>query len=121
MQSIRDAARLDIMPSALWGRAEAVRTALRTLLQGAAPVVFGAVSAAFGAANNGIGSGIDTSRTAASAAAAHGFALAFVILSAPLFLAGATLAADRHRYLRDVVAAGRMRSALARSAIQGDS
>ena len=39
-----DAARLDIMPPSLWGRAEAVRTFLRSLAQALAPRLFGAVS-----------------------------------------------------------------------------
>jgi MFS family permease len=39
-----DAARLDIMPSQLWGRAESIRTFLRSLAQALAPVAFGAVS-----------------------------------------------------------------------------
>lgn len=36
-----DAARLDIMPSMLWGRAEGIRTFLRTMAQALAPVLFG--------------------------------------------------------------------------------
>jgi MFS family permease len=39
-----DAARLDIMIPSLWGRAEGVRTFLRTAAQALAPVLFGAVS-----------------------------------------------------------------------------
>jgi hypothetical protein len=39
-----DAARLDIMPAALWGRAEAVRSLLRDLGDASAPLVFGIVS-----------------------------------------------------------------------------
>jgi hypothetical protein len=39
-----DAARLDIMPDSLWGRAEAVRTFLRDLVQSLAPLLFGAMS-----------------------------------------------------------------------------
>jgi MFS family permease len=39
-----DAARLDIMPPWLWGRAEGLRTFLRTAAQALAPVLFGAVS-----------------------------------------------------------------------------
>lgn len=39
-----DAARLDIMVPLLWGRAEGVRTFLRTLGQAIAPVAFGGVS-----------------------------------------------------------------------------
>ncbi len=39
-----DAARLDIMPSGLWGRAESVRTFLRSVAQALAPLLFGGVS-----------------------------------------------------------------------------
>jgi predicted MFS family arabinose efflux permease len=39
-----DAARLDIIHPALWGRAEGIRTVLRTLGEAAAPVLFGLVS-----------------------------------------------------------------------------
>jgi MFS family permease len=39
-----DAARLDIVPALLWGRAEGVRTFLRTMAQAFAPLLFGAVS-----------------------------------------------------------------------------
>jgi hypothetical protein len=39
-----DAARLDIMVPLLWGRAEGVRTLLRTAAQALAPLLFGAVS-----------------------------------------------------------------------------
>ena len=39
-----DAARLDIMPAQLWGRAEAIRTVLRGVAQALAPLLFGLVS-----------------------------------------------------------------------------
>ena len=39
-----DAARLDIMPAGLWGRAESVRTTLRSLAQALAPVLFGGLA-----------------------------------------------------------------------------
>ena len=39
-----DAARLDIMHPLLWGRAESVRTLIRSLAQALAPLLFGAVS-----------------------------------------------------------------------------
>ena len=39
-----DAARLDIMPAGLWGRAESTRTVLRSLAQALAPLVFGGLS-----------------------------------------------------------------------------
>ena len=50
-----DAARLDIMPPQLWGRAEAVRTVLRSLAQALAPLLFGAVSDyVFGGGRSGL-------------------------------------------------------------------
>ena len=39
-----DAARLDIVPASLWGRAEGIRTFVRTGAQALAPLLFGAVS-----------------------------------------------------------------------------
>jgi sugar phosphate permease len=39
-----DAARLDIVHPLLWGRAEGIRTFLRTMAQASAPLLFGAVS-----------------------------------------------------------------------------
>jgi MFS family permease len=102
-----DAARLDIMPSRLWGRAEAVRTALRQLLQGLAPLLFGLVSAAFGGANGGFSAGVNTGAAKRSAAAGHGLELTFVVLTAPLVLAGVALWLSRQSYLREIVAARR--------------
>jgi predicted MFS family arabinose efflux permease len=50
-----DAARLDIMPPLLWGRAEAVRTFLRSLAMALAPLLFGAVSDhVFGGGRSGL-------------------------------------------------------------------
>jgi MFS family permease len=50
-----DAARLDIMPPLLWGRAEGVRTFLRTAGQASAPLLFGATSDyVFGFTHNGL-------------------------------------------------------------------
>ena len=49
-----DAARLDIMPSWLWGRAEGIRTFLRTAAQALAPVLFGAVSGLLGGGTAGL-------------------------------------------------------------------
>lgn len=46
-----DAARLDIMPFQLWGRAEGIRTFLRTLAQSLAPVLFGSISDLIGLRN----------------------------------------------------------------------
>src|SRR5262249_32319953 len=50
-----DAARLDIMPPYLWGRAGAVRTFLRGIAQALAPLLFGAVSDhVFGGGRSGL-------------------------------------------------------------------
>jgi hypothetical protein len=50
-----DAARLDIMVPGLWGRAESVRTFLRTLAMALAPLLFGAVSDhVFGGGRSGL-------------------------------------------------------------------
>jgi predicted MFS family arabinose efflux permease len=49
-----DAARLDIIRPALWGRAESVRTLLRNLADAAAPLLFGVVSASVFAASSGL-------------------------------------------------------------------
>jgi MFS family permease len=50
-----DAARLDIMPSMLWGRAEGIRTFLRTMAQALAPLLFGLSSDhLFGGGSSGL-------------------------------------------------------------------
>lgn len=49
-----DAARLDIVPPGLWGRAEGLRTLLRTGAQSLAPVLFGAFSGLFGGGRAGL-------------------------------------------------------------------
>lgn len=102
-----DAARLDIVPSRLWGRAEAVRTALRQVLQGMAPLLFGLVSEAFGGGHAGFATGVDTKATAVSSSAAHGLEMAFILLCTPLLVGGLVLWRCRSVYLSDIVAARR--------------
>jgi MFS family permease len=82
-----DAARLDIMPSRLWGRAEGVRTVLRQLAQAAAPVAFGATADAFGGHG---GSGLQ---------------YAFLIMLIPLGVSGVIVWRGRRSYPRDVATA----------------
>ncbi|HYW34561.1 MAG TPA: MFS transporter [Balneolaceae bacterium] len=48
-----NAARLDIMHSRLWGRAESVRTTLRSSFEAVAPLVFGWISTLFGGGQSG--------------------------------------------------------------------
>ena len=47
-QAPLNAARLDVIPGPLWGRAEGIRTVLRTGAQALAPLLFGLVSDAAG-------------------------------------------------------------------------
>jgi predicted MFS family arabinose efflux permease len=49
-----DAARLDIVPAAMWGRGEAGRVALRSLLEGGAPLLFGVLSGWLGGGTAGL-------------------------------------------------------------------
>jgi MFS family permease len=81
-----DAARLDIMPPWLWGRAEGIRTFLRTAAQAVAPVLFGAVSTLFGGGTPGL-------RTT------------FAIMLLPLAAAAVFLYRARRFYAADLVSA----------------
>jgi MFS family permease len=82
-----DAARLDIVPSWLWGRAEGVRTFVRTAAQALAPLLFGAVSV------NIFGGG------------ANGLYWTFVIMLAPLTASAVYLFHAARHYPKDVATA----------------
>jgi MFS family permease len=84
-----DAARLDIMPSWLWGRAEGIRTFLRTAAQALAPVLFGAVSGVFGGGTAGL-------RTT------------FAIMLVPLAASAFFLYRARRSYATDLVTAAQL-------------
>jgi len=91
-----DAARLDIMPSWLWGRAEGVRNFIRTGAQALAPVVFGAVSQyVFGGGNSGL-------------------RWTFVVMMLPLSASALFLFAAARRYPVDVATAAAVAVAAAR-------
>ncbi|HWF41428.1 MAG TPA: MFS transporter, partial [Acidothermaceae bacterium] len=97
-----DAARLDVMPASLWGRAESVRTVLRTALQSSAPLVFGWVSTQLGARGS---SGFGKPESAQPGHAA-GLDHTFLIMLVPLLLATFLLGfAARRTYPRDVATA----------------
>lgn len=95
-----DAARLDIMPPTLWGRAEGVRTLLRTLAQAIAPIVFGFVADALGAGGG---------RVPVTAHHARGLELSLLIMLLPLMLSGGVLWRARATYPVDVERARRRR------------
>jgi predicted MFS family arabinose efflux permease len=83
-----DATRLDVVPSALWGRAEGIRTLARAGLEAAAPLTFGALAEhVFGGAGDG------------------GLQAAFLTMLAPLAACPFVLLLARASYPRDVAAA----------------
>ncbi len=100
-----NAARLDVVPSALWGRAEAVRTFGQALLEAFAPLIFGYVSSLLGGPHASLGSGVNPGSQRAMAATGTGLEYTFIIMLAPLFAAGVLLLVSRRAYLRDVATA----------------
>lgn len=91
-----DAARLDIMHSRLWGRAESVRNFFQTLLKSGAPIAFGYLSGVFA------GSG---AAVTAQGGGAVGLSRAFMVLLAAPLLGGLVLLLARRTYPRDVATA----------------
>src|SRR5919204_6686732 len=82
-----DAARLDIMPPGLWGRAESVRTVVRTVGQATAPLLFGAVAdlvAGIAPSQAPIG----TRPGGVSASTAEGLEVSFLLMLVALAAAG---------------------------------
>jgi MFS family permease len=100
-----DAARLDIMPAGLWGRAESTRTFLRSLAQALAQLLFGGISQ--------LVAGIVPSQTPVgthvhgpiSSKAATGLEVTFLIMLVTLAAAGVFLWMSRRTYPRDVATA----------------
>jgi predicted MFS family arabinose efflux permease len=97
-----DAARLDVVPSRLWGQAEAVRTFARNILQSFAPLLFGFISASFGGPHAGAAA---STNPHLEAAAGRGLEYAFIIMLLPLLAAGVLLLLTRRTYLVDVATA----------------
>jgi predicted MFS family arabinose efflux permease len=100
-----DAARLDIMPAGLWGRAESTRTFLRSLAQALAPLAFGGLAdviAGIAPEQTPIG----THSAPISPSAATGLEFSFLIMLVSLAWAGVFLARARATYARDLVTAG---------------
>jgi predicted MFS family arabinose efflux permease len=84
-----DAARLEVIPAALWGRAESVRSVLRLGAEATGPVVFGLVADALATRGNQASALRDT----------------FLIMLAPLALSAAIVLLTRRRFPGDVAAA----------------
>jgi hypothetical protein len=98
-----DAARLDIVPPRLWGRA--VRSFARNLLQSFAPLLFGYVSASFGGPRSSPPGGAGHTSHQAAATAGRGLEYTFVIMLAPMLVGGVLLLLSRRTYLVDVATA----------------
>jgi hypothetical protein len=86
-----DAARLDIVPSGLWGRAESLRTVLRLAAEAVAPVSFGFAADLLGG---------EGGRTGAS-----GLRDAFLIMLVPLLANAVLIVRARRTYLTDAATA----------------
>lgn len=98
-----DAARLDVMHSRLWGRAEGVRATLRFALTAIAPPLFGYVADQFGGSHaSGLGA---AGAGSTSNAGAIGLDYTFLIMLVPLLLAGVILLRAVRTYPRDVATA----------------
>jgi MFS family permease len=100
-----DAARLDVVPAGLWGRAQSTRSFLSSIAQALAPVTFGGLSSLI-AGIVPAQAPIGTHPGALSPNASTGLEITFLILLAALTAAGVFLAAARHSYPRDVATAG---------------
>lgn len=93
-----DAARLDVMPAGLWGRAEGVQATLRFALEAAAPPLFGWAASLPGGGKEQAASGAGSS--------VGGLQFAFLVMLAPLALAALLLWwRTRRSYERDVITA----------------
>jgi MFS family permease len=99
-----DAARLDIMPAGLWGRAESTRTVLRSLAQAIAPLLFGGLADLIA----GIfpeQAPIGTHPGVVSPGTARGLEISFLLLLGTLVAGGVFLLRARYTYPRDVATA----------------
>jgi predicted MFS family arabinose efflux permease len=99
-----DAARLDIMPPRLWGRAEAIRTVLRTVAEAIAPIVFGLIADQLGTApSGGRPSGVGGFTGGGHSGSGLGFT--FLVMLIPLGVSGYLMLRSRRYYPTDVATA----------------
>jgi MFS family permease len=102
-----DAARLDIMPAGLWGRAESTRTVIRSLAQAVAPVLFGALADLIaGIVPEQVPIGTHPSHSSVvSASTATGLEYCFLVMLVALGAAGVFMARAHRTYPIDVATA----------------
>jgi hypothetical protein len=107
-----DAARLDIMPAGLWGRAESTRTFIRSVTQALAPLAFGGLADLI-AGIAPVETPPGTHPGLVSPSTARGLQIAFLIMLSTLAAAGILLAHARRTYPSDVATAAASRQAAA--------
>jgi hypothetical protein len=98
------AARLDVVPAGLWGRAQSALTVVRSLAQAVAPLAFGAVSqlvAGIVPSQAPIGTHVGAPSTSTST----GLEVTFLIMLAALLAAGWLLFRARRTFASDVATA----------------
>ena len=101
-----DAARLDIMPSGLWGRAESIRTFLRSLAQAFGPLLFGVIAdLVSGLSPQQAPLGTHTHQIVSSRTGT-GLQVSFLVMLVTLGAAGVFLLRARRTYPTDVATAG---------------
>jgi predicted MFS family arabinose efflux permease len=93
-----DAARLDLVPAGLWGRAETARTVLRLAAEATAPLIFGVLTDAMA----GTGAGARSGGVAGSGGGAGGLRASFLLMLIPLLVNGLIVLRARHSYDTDV-------------------
>ncbi|MFL5860250.1 MAG: MFS transporter [Solirubrobacteraceae bacterium] len=98
------AARLDVVPAGLWGRAQSALTVVRSLAQAAAPLVFGGVSQ-LAAGILPAQAPIGTQPHAPNSTTTTGLQVTFVIMLAALVTAGLFLFRARTTFPSDVATA----------------
>jgi hypothetical protein len=102
-----DAARLDIIASGVWGRAESVRTVVRGVFESSAPLLFGIVSSTLaGTSRPGWNAGVNASHVAFSTQQAAALRNTFLIVVVALGSAGLIILRARRHYPIDVLTAG---------------
>jgi MFS family permease len=101
------AARLDIVPAGLWGRAQSALTVVRSVAQALAPLAFGGVSqliAGIFPSQAPIGD-VRTHVHAPSSSTSTGLQVTFLIMLVTLFAAGVLLFRARRTFASDVATA----------------
>jgi hypothetical protein len=107
-----NAARLDIVPSGLWGRAESTRTVVRSLAQALSPILFGGLAdliAGIAPEQAPIGTHV---HGVISPGQARGLEITFLALLITLAAAGVFQLRARKTYARDIATAAASQSAM---------